>query len=148
MIRVIVDTREQRPFEFREARVTRRALPEGDYQLLGDAKGLVIERKSVEDLFGTVAKDLDRFRREMERLSYHAFPVLLVEGLPEAVAAGARYSQANGHRVLDHALALCITYGVAPVFCHGRTAAQDMAWRLLKARAQNKERACHSPTTI
>lgn len=134
VIRVLIDTREQVPYQFKEARVTLKALETGDYALYGDPHGMVIERKSVEDLFGTLTKGLDRFRREMERLSQYAFPVLLVEGTPAMVKQGARYSEANGNRILDHVIALCITYGVAPVFCDNRAQANNVAWILLKER--------------
>ncbi len=137
MIRILVDSREQRPFRFLKARCSVQKLDEGDYRLYGD-HGMVIERKSVEDLFHTVVKDTARFERELARLTACHYPVLLVEGLPESVSAGARYSGANGSRVLDHTLRLCVKYGVAPVFCYGRLAAEDMAWRLLKARHEVK----------
>lgn len=137
MITVLVDTRERRPFTRmpKDMRVKKCALPTGDYALLGDKNGLVIERKSMEDLFGTLTRGENRFRMEMERLSKFAFPVLLVEATATLVRMGdARYSEAHGPAVLNHALALCVAYGVAPMFCEGRAAAEEMAWGLLRAR--------------
>lgn len=138
MIKILVDTREQTPFQFREAKLSRMTLSEGDYALKGDKFGMIIERKSLEDVFGTVAKDHERFDRELRRLEAYAYPVVIVEALPSRIKFGAKFSGANGARVLDHLLALCVKRHVPVVFCDGRIEAQDMAWRLLKARALAK----------
>lgn len=50
---IVVDTREQRPYSFDEARVggvVHAALPAGDYSLLGQETRIAIERKSLADV--------------------------------------------------------------------------------------------------
>ncbi len=66
---IVIDTREQMPWEFPEWVETRRhALPFGDYALEGD-NGLVIERKNPSDFLGTFFSDWERFQRELDRAS-------------------------------------------------------------------------------
>lgn len=136
MLRVVVDTREQDPWRLPFARLTRGTIGAGDYHLRGDAFGLVIERKSVEDLFGTVTRGADRFERELERLALCEYPVVIVEGTAATILGGARFSGANGSRVLGHALRLCVKHGVSIMFCTNRQDAEQMAGRLLAAREE------------
>lgn len=138
---ILVDTREQTPLLFQGHRVRKATLKQGDYCLAGDRYGLVIERKSLEDLFGTVTKGIERFERELRRLEPCAYPIVLVEASPRTVAAGAFHSQANGLRVLDHIIKLCVKHHVCLMFCDGGAEAQVMATQLLKARAEVK----HAP---
>lgn len=88
---VIVDTREQRPFEFsrplRVARLrkhftvvsTRGTLPTGDYSLVGHESRIAIERKSLSDLFGTLGQGRERFTRELVRLAAIPHAAIVVE---------------------------------------------------------------------
>lgn len=79
---IIVDTREQAPYDFknyctdadqgyREMVVLThlQALPSGDYSIRGFENRIAIERKSKEDLFGTLGSGRERFIRELERLN-------------------------------------------------------------------------------
>lgn len=92
-IAVVIDTREQRPFDFRGLRgpasrgrpllaidTVRSTLKSGDYSLEGYESQVSIERKSVADLYGTLAKGRARFERELARLSAMAFACVIVEG--------------------------------------------------------------------
>jgi ERCC4-type nuclease len=89
---VLIDTREQRPFQFDaipladgadgilQVPISRLALPSGDYSLDGYATAVAVERKSVADLYGTVGQGRDRFVRELERLNEFAFAAVVIEG--------------------------------------------------------------------
>ncbi len=90
---VIVDSREQAPFNFTglegegrdagrpvvvETRVE--ALESGDYSIAGHESKLSIERKSVNDFFGSIGGGRERFEREMERLAQLEFAAVVIEG--------------------------------------------------------------------
>ena len=64
-ITVVVDTREQEPYHFDPESVTatRRALPAGDYSLERWEDQVAVERKTLEDLVGTVIRSRKRFRK-------------------------------------------------------------------------------------
>ena len=75
---VVVDTREQHPWTFRDLKTqssqfvvstSRQGLKQGDYAILNAEDEFVVERKSLEDLYGTLASGRERFKRELERIS-------------------------------------------------------------------------------
>ena len=75
---VVVDTREQLPYYFTEipgkdgeifvVPVIVRGLESGDYSIHGMEDQVAIERKSLDDLYGSVTWGRDRFEREIARL--------------------------------------------------------------------------------
>lgn len=86
-----IDTREQRPYSFLHLRADARqhgrpldvafvrgTLPTGDYSIEAMESVVAIERKSKEDLFGTLGGGRARFTRELERLNElpHAFVIV------------------------------------------------------------------------
>ena len=89
---IIVDTREQHPFQFQNIRgdasdgnamlaiPTRRlGLNAGDYSIAGFEDQISIERKSYEDLWSTLIHDRERFERELQRLAAYKFSAVVVE---------------------------------------------------------------------
>lgn len=101
---------------------------------------MVIERKSKEDLFGTLSKGLARFEKELSRLERYDYPVLLVECLPRDIAVGAHFSQANGHRVLQHTFEACVKHSICLMFAENRHHAEQTAYSLLAARAEMRKK--------
>jgi hypothetical protein len=132
---ILVDTREQNPWRFagRRVRIKPQALRVGDYAVQGRQSMLVVERKSVEDLFHTMTKGLARFGRELERARGDGVRVaVVVEGDVHRVALGSRWSWADPGRVVGQLYEVCAGYGAAPYFCDGRIAAESLAWSLLE----------------
>lgn len=70
---VIVDTREQLPYTFDglglAVPTVVRGLHSGDYSIDGMDDRIAIERKSLDDLYGSTTWGRDRFEREVGRLS-------------------------------------------------------------------------------
>lgn len=64
---IIVDTREQKPLSFTGHSTCRRKLDEGDYNIKELEDKIVIERKSLQDLYGSIIQDHARFKREILR---------------------------------------------------------------------------------
>ena len=64
---IIIDTREQLPLTFTGHTTTRRKLNEGDYNTEDLLSSIVIERKSLQDLYGSIIQGHARFKREIER---------------------------------------------------------------------------------
>jgi len=130
--KIYIDTRERDPWTFkgRAVRLKIVKLDEADYS---NGRGVLIERKTVSDLFHTLTRSERRFRAELERLKAQrsAFTAIIVEGSPGSVRRGVWSSRAHGGRVLAHLLALCVQYRIAPVFCDNRTEAENVAFALL-----------------
>ncbi len=64
-LKIIIDTREQKPLSFDCSTIVQ-GLKYGDYATYPSC-GLVIERKSLPDLCGTLSAGYERFQREIER---------------------------------------------------------------------------------
>lgn len=90
---ILVDTREQAPYSFQNMPATSvsrgkpiscptrlATLNEGDYALADAPERYVaIERKSLEDLFGTLGGRREQFEAEFERLSAYEFAAVVIE---------------------------------------------------------------------
>jgi ERCC4-type nuclease len=66
-MKIIIDTREQLPLSFTGHETIRRKLDEGDYATEETEHKIVIERKSLDDLYGSIIKGHARFKREILR---------------------------------------------------------------------------------
>ena len=77
-MRIITDTREQLPYSFPNA--LRKALPAGDYSIEGLETQVAIERKSLNDLVGTLLRGRKRFARELSALQEYSFAAIVIEG--------------------------------------------------------------------
>jgi hypothetical protein len=89
---VAIDTREQHPFTFDGlkdgppnklhpliVKTEGRTLQSGDYSIVGLEDRISVERKSLEDLYGTLTHGRERFERELERLQRMTFSAVVVE---------------------------------------------------------------------
>lgn len=91
--RIVVDNQEQMPWRFTDLRqreshggkiiiaplVTGRHLHTGDYSIEGMEHLVAVERKSKTDLFGTLGRGRDRFKRELERMAAMQWSAVVVE---------------------------------------------------------------------
>lgn len=84
MITIQIDTREQRPLEITAYPTERIGLPVGDYGIRNfsdwNNPRFIVERKSVDDLVGSVTSGRARFLKEIEKLRQFEFRALLIEG--------------------------------------------------------------------
>ncbi len=91
---ILIDTREQAPYQFtgfttdKSSRGGQRpliiqtrvvGLQTGDYSIEGFQDQVAVERKSLEDLYGTLGQGRERFERELERLSKMDRAAVVVE---------------------------------------------------------------------
>ena len=77
---LVVDTREQRPLFKPSSWVVDEKLDQGDYSIRGFEDRVVIERKGLGDLYGSLGKGRKRFEREIQRIQGYQWWGLLVEG--------------------------------------------------------------------
>ena len=122
MFKIIVDTREQKPYTFRGYTVRRRALKSGDYSLLGHTNKIIIERKSLADLYGTITqrKNLIRFKKELKRLEKVPYWFILVDSSATSISKGYKYSRANGFAVLCLVFELIFQHNGRVLFANSR----------------------------
>lgn len=81
VLHIIVDNREQIPFEFPHAHAEPGTLKFADYYCTnGGSPSIYIERKTTNDLIGTLSSGMERFCRELDRsIEAKAIIVVLVE---------------------------------------------------------------------
>jgi hypothetical protein len=134
---VIVDSREQAPYNFTHERygnvvVEVGTLDTGDYSLAGLADRVAVERKSLPDLVACLSRERDRFERELQRAaSLDAFAVV-VEASWADLAGGKYRSQMNPHSACQSVLAFTCRYRVPFLFAGSRDGAEYACWGFLR----------------
>ncbi len=120
---IIVDTREQLPLPFK-CGTMRLCLPFGDYGCElkdGTMVNLVFERKSIADLYGTLSKGYERFRKMLRKAEAEDVKVcIIIEGSLRKVAKGFARSQRSGGSIIKQLFTLRAVYNVEIVFCQDR----------------------------
>lgn len=134
--RILSDSREQSPLSFSLSRfdVVTEGVPFGDYWCeIPTTEGsytqlpICFERKGIGDLFGTMGKGYERFKREMERCKEAKFHmVLVIEGTVSDVAAGYKHSSIEGSSMLKKLAMLRVRYNLEVQFF--QTRAQMSRW--------------------
>ena len=142
---LIIDTREQAPFNFPEdvVSVTRRALPAGDYTLEGLEDLAVVERKSLDDLVQSLIRNWDRFHRELRKLQSIPGACVVVEaGLNDLLSH--RYtSGVHPSAVLGAVLSVIVDFRVPVYFCGSRPAACHFTQTYLLKHLTDKRKVHH-----
>ncbi len=118
-MKIIVDTREQKPLDFVSHLVTEVIsckIDVGDYACQysdGFVPNIVFERKGLGDLFGTMGKGYDRFKKELKRAQGEKTKVVLLIEAPLArVIIGYKHSTMPGMSVLRKLMTLWVKYGL------------------------------------
>ena len=131
---IITDSREQLPYNFQgyDVQVVRAGLPAGDYSLPGAESLAAIERKSLDDLIGCLlAKQRDRFERELARLRPYHVAAVVVESTWEDIARGRYTSNMHPQAALQSTLALQVRYSIPFMMCGSREGGQYVTHGLL-----------------
>lgn len=123
--RIVIDTREQQPYEFACATV-RRKLDAGDYSVEGHEHPVAVERKSLTDFVHTVIHDFDRFAIELAKLAALRCACVVVEADLDDVMQGLaadKLRSAAPRAVLGAALHIAIHHRVPIYWCGSRQTA-------------------------
>lgn len=159
---VVADSREQAPYSFEGleltgrdrgkravVRIERKALNAGDYSIVGFEDRIAVERKSLIDLYGTLAGGYERFKRELDRLAKLDFAAVVIEAdlrelwRPSEFHPGWR-SNMNPRSIEGMIVSFSLDYpGIHWWTCGSRNAAMirtfgvlSMYWRKMQHEAQ------------
>jgi len=138
---IITDTREQKPLKFMKTGFIKDVVTEkldvGDYSIKGLQHKIAIERKSPIDLFGTLGKGHERFKRELERAKDHEFFAIVIEASFMAVQNKffpmSHKSQMQGPVILKQLMTITHRYGVHVYFCNNAVEAGALTRMLLQS---------------
>lgn len=138
---IIVDTREQNPWEFGNHTTSRLKLDTGDYSIEGMEKLLIIERKqSVSEVANNITEK--RFPNFLERLSLIPHRFMLFEfnlqdvydfpigsDIPKSKWDSLKVTN---NYILKHISLFSIKYGIQTIFCGDSDNAEKMAVRIMR----------------
>jgi len=141
-MKIQVDTREQNFIVFPpEIEVFHKKLDFGDYgcELAdGHVVPIVFERKSINDLYGTMSSGYSRFKCEIVRCQEAKFRmILLIEGTLTKVGKGIKHSARNPDSLLDQVMTLFVRYKIIPVFSKDPVEASRFVTLFYKAYEKN-----------
>lgn len=128
-MKIITDSREQLSLDFskfRDVESVRTKLDAGDYSVVGYENLISFERKSVQDLVGTLVSGHQRFLRELERMKNYKEKYILIEHSPAILYS---YCVKHGwenkfNTIIQSLLAYACHYQCRVRFCKDR---EDMA---------------------
>ena len=131
--RIVIDTREQRPYSFSEMESITHALPAGDYSLEGLESRFAIERKSLADWISTVLRARRRFSVELKKLQTYEFAAVVIDASIEDILSGNYRSDIKPASLLGLTAGLMQSYSpVHFLFAGSRPHAHALAAELLK----------------
>ncbi len=116
----------------------RRALPAGDYSVVGLEEWVAVERKSVNDLVTSLTRERARFLREMERFGAYDAACVVVEAELADVAAHRYRSRATPRSIVGSVITIGLRYRVPTYFCGSRSLAAAFTERYLVRYAQER----------
>ena len=140
---IIIDSREQIPYVFQGVETVRRALPAGDYSVLGHEDVIAVERKSLDDFVNTVIKDRLRFKNELLKLTEYPHACVVVEGSLSDILHGKYLSGAHPSSLFGAVIAIIIDFRVPVFFTHDRQTAVRFTLEYL-LRAANLQMVKHN----
>lgn len=130
-MKIFRDTREQQKLEFEIGGETSEVidikLPFGDYAGGWENKKgefvdffpVFFERKSLGDLFGTLGKGMERFKKEIERAKQAgAHLIIIIDGCMDEVEIGYKHSSIRGESILRTLWTLWVKYDVPFILCN------------------------------
>jgi DNA excision repair protein ERCC-4 len=141
---IVIDSREQAPWSFGAAvHVRVAALPAGDYSIVGHETEIAVERKSLDDLVGSVTRDNARFQRELNKLASYNYSAVVIEASEADVTSRRYYAKADPDSILSSVASLAIKHRVPFIFVGDRAHAVAWTWRHLHVywwRARQQQR--------
>lgn len=131
---IAVDTREQRPLDFLGFATMRKTLGCGDYSILGHECQVAVERKSHNDLWGSMSTGRARFERCVKRLAELDRAAIVIEcTLSQAVIPPHQIQRVNAASVIGGLISWSAQYALPVYFCDNREQSARIVVRFLAA---------------
>lgn len=112
---ISIDSREQKPLAFNIDSKDQK-LAFGDYGFLEEKffNNVFYERKSIQDLWGTMSKGYERFKKEVERAKLTNASIIVIVEYPYSKAESyddrKRFGKANAHFIFHKIRSLCQSF--------------------------------------
>lgn len=138
---IIRDNNEQKPYRFPECEYIDKSIDCGDYTIEGYEGQIVIERKELNDFYGSITHNRDRFDRMWERCRNAEFKGLLIEAREEEVyCPEMSFSNVNSNSIYGSIVSFQIKYNVH-VYCNTREMCRQrlVNWLVKFYKEKNKK---------
>ena len=130
---IVIDTREKIPWNFGGELVIHKCLKHGDYSILGLEEEIALERKSLDDLVGSmIGTRRDKFFSNLEKLNRIEYRGIVVEDNFEDIVKHKYRSKASTISVIGSATAVSVSYKVPIYYCSDRGNSAMFAKKWLK----------------
>jgi len=120
---ILIDSREKKPLNFSHPYITKveiRGLKVGDYMVEfndGYIPPISIERKSLNDLVGSLSKGYKRFKKEIIRAKENNIQlIILIESSMTKVLKGIEESYRSGDEIIQQLFTISVRHKV-PFYC-------------------------------
>ena len=137
---VIIDSREQKNYEFKNSVVG--TIPLGDYSISGFEGEIAIERKSLSDLFGTLGGGHARFKNELMQAQDLDFFAIVIDGTREQIKKKdfpkSYMSKVLGYVILKQLDSIIVRYKLPVFFAADRNEGKQIVKGLLEAYLRSK----------
>lgn len=137
-IRILADSREQLPYRF-DGAVTSK-LDVGDYSIAGAEHLVSIERKSLDDLVGSLSRGRERFERELYRMRALDYGCLVVEASLQDIVQHRYRSEMSPASVVQSLVAFSIRYQLPIWFAGDRACGQRLTESILSKYHRETEK--------
>ena len=142
-LNIIVDTRERMPLWKESEKVTSKKLDVGDYSIKNFENKFSIERKSPNDLFGSLGKGHKQFKAEITRAKDYDYFAIVVEtnytNIINKEFEGAHYCKMRGYVITSILFTLHMKYGIPFFLVNGRKEAKRYVRELMNAYLKTRE---------
>lgn len=141
-MKILVDTREQWPLDFSnyDCVIEAGTLTTADYSLKGLETVAAIERKSENDLLGSLTQGRERFERELARLRGYSLKAVVCETSWQRLAKGMYRSRMTPHSCLQSILGLSIRFDVPFLMVETHHAAAYTVFHLFRHFLEQREK--------
>ena len=130
----VIDTREQKPYPLAGAVVD--TLHHGDYSILGMEHLVTMERKSANDLHGSLTHGRARFRRECEALLKYQYAAIVVEADWQSLLRPVKNSNANPESIVASLFSWSVRFRLPVFFADDWQGGAKLVERLLNQAAR------------
>ena len=137
-MKIIVDTREQRPYKFKDSQVGTLAC--GDYSLAGAEHLIAVERKELGDLINCLSHDRVRFEKELFKGKSLDYMALVAEATLADIVNHNYRSQMQPTAAIQSLIAFSVRYKLPVWFTGNREYGARVTESLLTKYAAEVEK--------
>ena len=138
-MKIVIDSREQLPYRFETASEVG-ALSVGDYSIAGIEHLVAVERKTLDDVIGSLTTGRSRFEKELHRGRALDYFALVIEASLSDLANGNYRSKMLPKSAIQSLMAFSVRYRLPVFFCESRQYGQRVTESLLLKFAREIEK--------